>query len=119
MSVAIRIILLIGAVCMFFYVLKGVTKAKFRAQETFFWLFLSVVFVLLSIVPGVAEWFSRLLGVMTPVNLVFLVVIFLLLLKVFAMDRKIAKTEHQLTQMAQKIAISELNKQTEQNEQEL
>ena len=41
MSTAIRIGLLIGALFMFFYVLRGVRKARFRAQETFFWLLIS------------------------------------------------------------------------------
>ena len=39
-----------------------------------------------------------------------LVVIFLLLIKIFAMDRKIAKIEHQMTEMTQKIAMDGLNR---------
>lgn len=109
MSDSVRILLLIGAVCTFLYVFKGVKKARFRAQETFFWLFLSLLFVLLGVFPGIVNWLSGVLGVASPINLVFLVVIFLLLIKVFAMDRKIAKTEHQLTEMTQKIAIDKLN----------
>lgn len=110
MSGSIRILLLIGAVFTSLYVFKGVKKARFRAQETFFWLFLSLLFVLLSVFPGIVDWLSGILRVASPINLVFLVVIFFLLIKVFAMDRKIAKTEHQLTEMSQKIAIDRLNR---------
>ena len=109
MSSSVRILLLIGAVFTFLYVFKGVKKARFRAQETFFWLFLSLLFVLLGVFPGIVDWLSRTLGIMSPINLVFLVVIFLLLIKIFAMDRKIAKIEHQMTEMTQKIAIDKLN----------
>ena len=113
MSTAIRIGLLIGALFMFFYVLRGVRKARFRAQETFFWLLISLIFVLLSIFPGIAGWFADALGVISAVNLVYLVVIFLLLVKVFTMDRKVAKMEHQLTGLVQKLAIKELEKPSE------
>ena len=71
---------------------------------------MSLLFVLLSVFPGAVDWLSRTLNVASPINLVFLVVIFLLLIKIFAMDRKIAKTEHQLTEMTQKIAINGLNR---------
>ena len=110
MSDSIRILLLVGAVLTSLYVFKGVKKARFRAQETFFWLFLSLMFVVLSVFPGIVDWLSGVLHVASPINLVFLVVIFFLLIKVFAMDRKVAKTEHQLTEMTQKIAIDGLNR---------
>ena len=44
MSISIRILLLVGAAFTFLYVYKGVKKSRFRAQETFFWLFLSLLF---------------------------------------------------------------------------
>ena len=111
MSDAIRIALLIGAVLSSVYVFRGVKKSKLKAQETFFWLFLSFVFILLSIFPGIADWFAGTLKVASPINLVFLIVIFLLIIKVFTMDRKIAKTEHQLVELTQRIAIDRLNEE--------
>lgn len=118
MSNSIRILLFVGAILTFLYVFKGLKKARFRAQETFFWLFFSLLFVILSIFPGIVDWLSRTLGVSSPINLVFLVVIFLLLIKVFAMDRKAAKTEHQLTEMTQKIAIDMLNRDKKEEAQD-
>ncbi len=110
MSVSIRMILMIGAVGLFLYVLRGVRSARLKVQETFFWLLLTVVFVLLSVIPEIAGALAGFLGVMSPINLVFLVIIFLLLVKLFTMDRRLAKTEHQLVQMTQKIAIDKLEK---------
>ena len=115
MSIPVRIVLLIGAIGMLLYVARGVRKAKFKAQETFFWLFLTFVFVLLSIFPGVAETFAMLLGVASPANLVYLVVIFLLLFKLFTMDRKIAKIEHQMVELVQRLAIDKLDDQQKRN----
>lgn len=114
MSLPIRIGLLIGALGMFLYVVRGVQKAKFRAQETFFWLFLTFVFLVLSIFPGIAETISALLGIASPVNLVFLVVIFQLLFKLFTLDRKVAKMEHQLVELVQRLAIDKLDAENNQ-----
>ena len=115
MSSSVRIVLLIGALLTFFYVIKGVKKSKFRARETFFWLLLSFIFVLLGIFPGIAEWAAKILHVSSPSNLVYLGVIFLLLIKIFTMDRNIAKTEHQMTELTQKIAIDRLNQDQKEN----
>ena len=111
MSTGLQIVLLIGALSMLIYVFRGVRKSSLKAQETFFWLLLTVVFVLLSIIPGIAEIFSSWLGVSSPVNLVYLIVIFLLLVKLFMMDRKTAKMEHQMTQLVQSIAIRNLDQE--------
>lgn len=105
MSIVIRILLMIGAVGLFLFVHRGVRNARLKVQETFFWLLLTVVFILLSAFPEIAGALAGFLGIMSPINLVFLVIIFLLLIKLFTMDRRLAKTEHQLIQMTQKIAI--------------
>lgn len=113
MSLTIRICLLVGALGMFLYVIRGVRKAKFKAQETFFWLFLTFVFLVLSIFPGIAEAISGWLGFASPVNLVYLVVISTLLIKLFTMDRKVARMEHQLVELVQRLAIEKLDDERE------
>ena len=117
MSTGLQIVLLIGALSMLIYVFRGVRKSSLKAQETFFWLLLTVVFVLLSIIPRIAEVFASWLGVSSPVNLVYLVVIFLLVVKLFIMDRKTAKMEHQMTQLVQTIAIRQLNEENSDDRQ--
>jgi len=118
MSTVLRLLLMISAVCMAVFVYKGVKKAKLRAQETFFWFFLSLLFILLSAFPGIAEWTAGLLGIISPVNLVFLLIIFMLLIKVFMMERRAAETEHQLTQMIKHLAIDDLNRREIQEKEE-
>lgn len=109
MSTALRILLLFGAGCLFLLVYTGVKKSRFRAQETFFWILTSMVFILLCVFPDIAEWMASALGVSSPVNLVYLVVIFLLLIKIFRMERKLADTEHRLTHLIKRLAIDRLN----------
>jgi len=74
-------------------------------ESSLFWLFFSFVMVLLGVFPGIAESFASLLGVQSPANLVFLIVIFLFAIKIFLQDQKLARTEANLTHLAQKYAI--------------
>lgn len=105
MTIGLRLFLIIGSVLTCAYVLRKIRKSKMRTENSLFWFFLSFILVLLGIFPGIAEWFAGLLGVQSTVNLVYLVIIFLLLIKVFLQDQKTAKLESKMTYLTQTYAI--------------
>ena len=107
MSWGLRIVLIAGSVAAAVYVLRKIRKNKMSMESSVFWILLSAVLVLLGIFPVIAEGVAGLLGVQSTVNLVYLVVIFLLLIKVFLQDQRIARLEHQVTGMAQRIALEQ------------
>lgn len=105
MTTGMRIFLIIGSVLSCAYVLRKIRKSKMKTENSIFWILVSVILVLLGIFPGIADFFARLLGVQSTVNLVYLIVIFLLVIKVFMQDQKAAKTEAQLVYLTQTYAI--------------
>ena len=105
MTTGMRIFLIVGSVLSCVYVLRRIRKSKMRTEDSIFWLFFSVVLVLLGIFPGIAGWLAGLLGVQSTVNLVYLIIIFLLLIRVFVQDQKVARTEAQLVHLIQTYAI--------------
>ena len=105
MTTGMRIFLIAGSVLSCVYVLSKIRKSKMRMENSIFWIFFSVILVVLGIFPCIAEWFAGLLGVQSTVNLVYLIIIFLLLIKVFLQDQKAAKTEAQLVYLTQTYAI--------------
>ena len=105
MTTGMRIFLIVGSVLSCVYVLRRIRKSKMRTEDSVFWLFFSVVLVLLGIFPGIAGWLAGLLGVQSTVNLVYLIIIFLLLIRVFVQDQKVARTEAQLVHLIQTYAI--------------
>ena len=107
MSWAMRVILIIGSILTTVYVLQRIRKSKMRTEDSIYWLLFSVILVLLGIFPGIAIAVSSWIGVQSAANLVFLVVIFLLLIKIFSQDQKISKLNSQITQTIQTIAISQ------------
>ena len=88
MTTGMRIFLIIGSVLSCAYVLRRIRKSKMRTEDSIFWIFFSVVLVILGIFPGIADWLARLLGVQS---------------------QKAARTEAQLVHLIQTYAIDREN----------
>ena len=78
MSIELRVVLLFAATFSIGWIITRIRKAKVRLEDTFFWMVMSVVLLLLGLFPGVSYWLSSILGVISPANLVFFIMICLL-----------------------------------------
>ena len=67
----------------------------------------SFVLILVSIFPEIADWLSMRLGIYSTVNMVFLIIIFALLLRVFLLTIKISQMEHRVSILVEELAIRE------------
>ena len=105
MTTAMRVMLIAGSVLTSLYVLVRIRRNKMQTENSLFWIFFSLILVLLGIFPQIAHWAANLLGVISTVNLVYLIIIFLLVVKIFLQDQRLAKVESQVTKMAQTYAI--------------
>lgn len=107
MSLSLKIVLIIISILTCFYIARKLRKSQMNINDTVFWIFFALVLVLLSVFPGIASWGSRLLGFQAPVNFVFVVVIFLLILRMFTMSIKISVLEDKLKNLTEEIGIRE------------
>lgn len=105
MNLVLRIILLIGALWMLAYVARSVRASKMKAETSFYWIAFSVLLVLIGVFPQAIIWLAKEIGIESPVNFVFLSVIFLLILRIFSLDRKLDKLQSQFTRLIQQYAI--------------
>ena len=78
-----------------------------QIEDTIFWLGFSALLLLLSLFPQAAFWLSRALGFQSPINLVYLLIIFVLLVKQFFMTIRISQMDSKLRSLAQKVALNE------------
>ena len=106
-----QMLLIIGSVMTAYYVLKKIRRSRMRTEDSIFWLFFALILVLLGIFPGIAMKISQWIGVQSAANLVFLVIIFLLIVKVFTLEQQVAKMQQQLTRTIQQMAIEELERE--------
>ena len=105
---ALRIVLICAAVFVFIFVILNVRKSRMRIEDSLFWVAMSLLILFLSIFPQVGTLFSELLGFYAPVNFVFLFFIFVLFAKCFAMSRHASQLESKIKELAQQIAIDNL-----------
>ncbi len=105
MSMAMRALLIAGSLLTALYVLRRVRKSRMRTEDSVFWLLFSLILVLMGLLPNAVSALARLIGVMSAANLVFLIVIFLLIIKLFLMDQRISALQRQVTDVVQAEAV--------------
>ena len=106
----LRVCLIVGSLITAVYVLRRVRHAKIQIEDTIFWLLFSGVLLVLAIFPGIAYWASRLLGFQSPINFVYIVVIFLLLVKQFLLSIRISQLDSRLRILTEQVALNQENR---------
>lgn len=105
MSIELRVVLLIAAVFSIGWIITRIRKAKVRLEDTFFWVVMSVVLLILGLFPGVSYWLASVLGVISPANLVFLIMISLLFEKLLTMSIMHSQMQDKYVTMAAEMAL--------------
>ena len=105
MSTMLRIILLLSPIATAAYALRHIRKSRMQIEDAIFWIFFALTLVILGIFPGIAIWAAELIGIQSPVNLIFLVMLFLMIYRVFSLTSKVSRLEARVKQLAQVYAI--------------
>ena len=99
MSVALRILLLIGALAMLMFVVKSIRKSRIQMKDALVWI------AIFGIFPSVPMWIAGILGIDSAANMVFLIFIAILLLCIFSLALRVSMLEDKCTTLAGEIAI--------------
>ena len=122
MGSVLRCILIASAVLLFLYMIKKIRQAKMKIEHTIFWLAFSVVLIFMGVCPQIVYIISKWIGFQSPVNMVFLMIIFILIIKNFLATLQISHLENKIDSLVQMVAIErklddEMNmKEDEKNE---
>lgn len=106
MSLPLRIMLIIASVLTGFYIRKKLQKSQMQIADVVFWMLFGMVLILMSIFPDAVVWLTELIGVQSPVNFVFLVVIFLVIVRCFSLSVKVSLLEAKLQQLVEDDAVT-------------
>ena len=109
----IRICLIVGSLFTAGFILRRVRLAKVQIEDTIFWLVFSAALLVLAVFPGIAYWASRLLGFQSPINFVYIVVIFLLLVKQFLLSIRISQLDSRLRILTEQVALNQEKQERE------
>ena len=113
MALTLRLVLIFACVISSIYTLRKIRKSKLSVDDAFYWIFFSFILLIIGIFPEIAEFFAHLLGIQSPSNFVFLVMIFLVLFKLFSVAIDISVQKHRLNNLIQRLAIMNYEKKQE------
>jgi len=105
MSTILRILLIVSAVLLMAFMLKRIRQSKMKIEYTVFWILFSAILVIMGMFPQIFYFISEIIGVQAPINMVFLVIIFVLIVKLFFMTIHVSQLENKIDSLVQEIAI--------------
>ena len=105
MSSVLRILLLLTGIITAIWILRRIRKSKVKMEDAIYWVCLAAVLFLMGTFPGLTYWLSELLGIQTPVNCVFLLIIALLIEKIFTLSIKLSQMEDKVEVISAEIAL--------------
>ena len=91
--------------------MKRIHKDQLRIQDSIFWILLSVLVLILAFFPQIAIGMAQHLGIISPVNFVFLVLIFCAFIKIFSMAAKISNLEDKINKLSYEEAKRRMQEQ--------
>ncbi|MEG0375651.1 MAG: DUF2304 domain-containing protein [Raoultibacter sp.] len=102
-----RIVLILGALVVFFFVLRKLKKTEMSIANSVFWLLFVASLVIAAVFPQIAFFCSDLLGIESPSNFIFLYVIAFLFIKCFTLTVEVSKLGEKVNVLSQEIALKE------------
>ena len=108
LSWSLRALLFLGSMAVFLVISYCIRKRRIQLKDGVFWIIFSFLLILISIFPVLAVWASRIIGIQSPANCVFLIMIFLLGCNQFILTIRISRLEMKNSQLVQRVAIQKV-----------
>ncbi|MGT2964620.1 DUF2304 domain-containing protein [Streptococcus acidominimus] len=105
MTIWFQVVLVVVSVSTCAFILKNIRKSQVQITDAIFWVFFSLILLIFSIYPQLAESLSRALGIVSSVNFIFLFIIFLLLINQFQLTIRLSKLDSKFKDLVQVIAL--------------
>lgn len=105
MSLTLRITLLFAAILTAFWILHKIHRMKVKMEDAIFWVVFAIILLALGIFPEISYILTELLGIISPANLIFLVIIFLLMEKIFTLSIIVSQLEDKVSVLSAEIAL--------------
>lgn len=107
MNPVLRLVLIIGAIIALAIVVRSVKRSRLTIADSVYWVICAVLLVVFAAFPGIAFFFSNLLGFLSPSNFVFCFIIMLMLIKLFSLSEQVSRLQNKLEDMSQEVALNE------------
>ncbi len=114
MTPIFRILLIVVSLFTTYYILKRIRQSKLQIEYAIFWILFSGALIVFSLFPWLVSLFTRMIGMQLPVNFIFLLFIFVLMVKLFFMTIELSTLENKVKDLTQELALEEKERRDEQ-----
>lgn len=105
MSITLRILLLAAALVTAGWILFKIRKLKVKMEDAIFWVIFAGILCVMAVFPELTYFLTDRIGIMSPANLIFLVVIFLLMEKIFTLSIIVSQLEDKVSVLSAELAL--------------
>lgn len=116
-SIMFRILLIVCSLLTAGYMIRKIRDSKLQIEHAIFWLIFAFLLIIISLVPQLALVGAALLGIYSSTNFIFLVILFIVILKLFSATIQISNLEYRIKELSQKIAIDDKLKSEKNNDE--
>lgn len=103
-----NIFFLILTIVLIVMVLLQVRSQKMKEKYAALWLSVSTIIIILVAFPKLLDWLAALVGIETPVNLLFLLAIIMLIGVALHLTQELSRMAENTRVLAEKVAINDL-----------
>jgi hypothetical protein len=96
---------LLGALVTLVFMLELLRKRRLREKYAVLWISLAVVVIFFGAFPRLLYWLANLVGIATPLNLVFFLALLVLLVVSVQLSAEISSLEHESQTLAEECAL--------------
>lgn len=102
-----QIIMLLAVMCYFVLLILLLRKKMLNLKYGLLWIFSGVLMLILAIFPGILNSFSRLVGIASPTNALFAVILFCVMIILISLTAIVSGLNNKVKKLAQTIALLE------------
>ncbi len=104
----LQLILLATTVVFLIYIINLVRNRKLELRYTLVWMLSTCGLIIITIVPGALGLISEMLHIVEPVNTLFLVIIFLMILVVLSLTKTVSDSYLRISTLTQEVGLLKL-----------
>lgn len=117
LDTTLQTILLLATTIFLSYIVLMVREKKLDLRYILVWLSTAVCLILITLIPGLMRAISSMLHIIEPVNTLFLIMIFFMLMIVFSLTKAVSKADARIRRLTQEMAFLK-QKMEEEKDQE-
>ena len=105
MSVTLRILLIVVSLITAFWILRKIRKNKVKQEDATYWICFAFILMIMGIFPQISFKLAELLGIQSPANFIFLLVIFMLVEKILTLSIQVSTLQNKLEILTAEVAL--------------